>query len=203
MSDLYLLNLGFSMSTSAFANGNFDLFNSGSSGLNQSCAWYKYQGSGMSLNDDFYLLSQNLSSGDWSSLGSDASALNTVAGDFCLVRIYPSDSTPPANCRLRFSAVFGRGSHTAPSGSTPALQSPLQIVQGSNTTARPVLVTDATAETSWAVSPTGNNVWTYCLGKIHGADNTYTVNVGATVLNPNTQLLVAYGHDPTMKVGGG
>lgn len=203
MSNIYLLNLGFSMNATAFNNGNFDQFNSGGNGLNQSCAWYKYQGSGLSLNDDFYLLNQNLTSTDWSSQGSDATQLSTDNNDYFLVRMYGSDSTVPPNCRLRFSAVFGRGTHTAPSGATPTLQSPLQVSQGSNTTARPVLVTDATAATNWSVSPTNNNVWTYCMGMIHGADNTYTINVGATVLNPNTQVLASFGHDPTMKVGGG
>jgi len=196
---VYLLNLGFSPSSSG--NGNFDPFSGSSTGLNQSCAWYQYGGSGISLNDDFYLLNQNLNASDWTSLGSDANALSVETGDYFLVRVFASGSMGP-NYRVRFSAIFGRGSPNALSTSI-SLQSPLQLVQSGNATARPVADSEVTAASGWPVSPTSNNVWTYCLGMIYGQDNTYGVSVGVSVLNPGTQLLALYGHDPTMKVGGG
>ena len=208
---IYFLNLGISLGSSAFSNGNFNPYNSSSPGLTRSCAWYQFDPSGTPppLHDDCYLITQALSPTDWPPLGQDTSPLDLQPNDYVLMRVFPADSSVPAACRMRFTVVFGRGSSTPPTSTTTSLQSPLQIVQNGQATARPVVDADNSLGTSWPLSPTNDNVWTYCLGMVHGVANTYSLNAGVTVYvpaNPNTgapAYLAVYGHDPTMKVSGG
>jgi hypothetical protein len=210
---IYLLNLGFSMVSSAFTDGNFEPNNGSQTGLEQSCAWYQFTGKGLSpvLDDKPYFLSGLLTPSDWTSLGDDdAFELSATAGDFILVRIFPADKPAPGGCKARISAVFGRGrdhSHDIDNDR----QSPLQLVNGQWKSARAVVDSDNTSYVDWKPSTGNDNAeWTFCLGMLHnpvGKIRRYSMSVGASIYrptsNPNAPTIGIYGHDPTMRVGGG
>jgi hypothetical protein len=202
---IYLLNLGFSMSSPSAGDGNFEPYVSSTTPLASSCAWYQYVGSGLNLSDYPYLLTQALTPSDWQFVSNDTTELPSAIGDFLLVSIFPSDSSAPTNCGMRLTTVFGRG-HDHSNDVTPQRQSPLQMVQGTHVSARPVVDSDASIPNAWPTSPTSNNVWTYCLGALHPNPHhtqaRYSMSVGATIWNPSTSLVGIYGDDPTMKVGG-
>jgi hypothetical protein len=54
-------------------------------------------------------------------------------------------------------------------------------------------------------TPASDGAWTFCLGTIHGADNTYSFNAGASVCtNPSTgSPIYQYAIDPKVRVGMG
>jgi hypothetical protein len=196
-----LLNLGFSMSSSSFQNGNFEPYVAGSQGLACSGAWYLYTGSGLTLQDQPYFLTQALNPADWQFTSDDTTDLVIPPGDYVLVNIYPGDNTPPPNCTTRLTMVFGRGRDNS-HNTAPQRQSPFQFHQGNMITARAVIDSDDSNAANWPGSPVGNNVWTYCLGMVHNHVARYSLSVGATIYNPASQTVGVYGEDPTLHVKG-
>ncbi|HSS98422.1 MAG TPA: hypothetical protein VLK33_15405 [Terriglobales bacterium] len=193
------------MSSPSSGNGNFEPYVINVNGLAASCAWYVYTGSSLSLQDYPYLLTQALVPTEWQIVSNDTTELPANIGDYLLVNIFPADNSVPNDCGMRLTTVFGRG-HDHAHDATPQRQSPLQITQGSRSSARPVVDSEASTPSAWPISPSKNNVWTFCLGALHpNSHNTqarYSMSVGATVWNPSTQQVGIYGDDPTMKVGG-
>jgi hypothetical protein len=209
---IYLLNLGFSLSSPAFSDGNFEPNSSSQNGLQQSCAWYEYSGNGMDpvLEDKPYFLPGLLNASDWTSLGDDDQfELSAIAGDFILTRIFPTDLPSPVACKARIAAVFGRGRDKSHDHVNDR-QSPLQMTNGNWKTARAVVDSDNTSQLSWRPSTTNEIAeWTFCLGMLHnpaGKSRHYSMSVGASIYRPTADpaspTIGIYGHDPTMKVGG-
>jgi hypothetical protein len=211
---IYLLNLGFSMdpASAAYLDGNFQPNDPLSPGLAQSAAWFLYSGKGMSpvLEDKPYFLSGQLAAADWTLLGDDdKNPLDATAGDFVLVRIFGVDTPYPVGCKVRISAVFGRGTDTSHDHVNDR-QSPLQFDHGNWKTARAVVDSDNTSHLTWKPSEGDEPVWTFCLGMLHnprGMTRKYSMSVGASVYQPSADPLRPtigiYGHDPDMHVKGG
>jgi hypothetical protein len=213
---IYLLNLGYSMnpsSSTAYVDGNFEPNQSSvTTPLGQSCAWYEYTGSGFNpvLQDKPYFINQPLTPSEWACLGDDDQfELSAIAGDFVLVRIFSVDTPPPTGCKARISAVFGRGRDKSHDHVNDR-QSPLQVTNGDWKTARAVVDSDDSSHLSWRPGDSDAAAWTYCLGMLHnpkGETRRYSMSVGGTIYRPNpapaAPMIGIYGHDPTMKVGGG
>jgi hypothetical protein len=61
------------------------------------------------------------------------------------------------------------------------------------------------AQQQYWSAPNSDGSWTFCLGAIHGADNSYSFNAGCLLCtNPVTgSPIYQYGTDPQVKVGMG
>jgi hypothetical protein len=211
---VYLLNLGFSMNpaSSTYLDGNFEPNDSSQPGLSQSCAWLEFTGKGISpvLDDKPSFVPGPLVASDWTLLGDDDQfPLTATAGDFILVRVFPTDVPYPVDCKVRISAVFGRGSGNAHDHINDR-QSPLQMDHGNWKTARAVVDSDDTSYLTWKASDGDDPVWVYCLGMLYnppGKVRTYSMSVGASVYRPSSDPLTPtigiYGHDPDVHVKGG
>jgi len=200
----YLLNLGFSLL--ANADGNFEPDNSNSDPLLRSSVWLS-GGAGLpTLQDNFYQIMTPLSQTDWSFVQEATTPLQVQAdGQYnLLVRVFQATS-PSTSYKLLMNAVFGQGSETVPAG--PGMQSPLQVNGLPRTVVDSLQLGFANPQLQqpyWA-SASSDGAWTFCLGTIHGADNTYSFNAGASVCtNPTTgSPIYQYGIDPQVKVGAG
>jgi len=67
--------------------------------------------------------------------------------------------------------------------------------------ARPVIDFDNAppGAPNW-LAPGSDGAWTFCLGGVHGNDNDYSMNVGASVWVPGAPSAYIYGHDPQLHV---
>jgi hypothetical protein len=196
--NLYLFNLGLSLQTQYSSDASFVPYNSLQQGLSQtSSAWFKYSGSGLpsGVVDNVQALSA-LNSSQWQFVQSDVNPLSVNSGDYVIVRIFPFDSSVPAQSNLRLAAIFCAGNATPASSS--GLQSPLLASQG---VPRAVIDTDNSSPSTWP-TPTGtDNAWTYSLGQMHSTGN-FDFDIGATVL-PGGVTVYHFGQDPRVKVGMG
>lgn len=200
----YLLNLGFSAVASN--DGNFQADKSNSNPLLRSSVWLS-GGSGIVLQDNFYQITLPLSETDWTFAQESTSSLQVEAdGEYnIIVRVFQADSPVSTSYKAMLNAVFGQGSDSDPVGS--ALQSPLLVNGFPRTVVDSLQLAFANVQQQqqyWA-TPSSDGAWTFCLGTIHGVDNTYDFNVGASVcLNPTTGSPVyQYGTDPVLRVGMG
>lgn len=200
----YLLNLGFSLL--ANNNGNFDPDNPNAATLNRSSVWLSGGAQLPTMQDNFYQIMTPLDSTDWTFVQDATSSLQVYAnqGYNLLVRVFQATS-PSTSYNLLMNAVFGQGSDTLPA--SPGMQSPLQVNGLPRTVVNSMQLKFANAQLQqpyWA-GPSSDGAWTFCLGTIHGADNTYSFNAGASVCtNPTTgSPIYQYGIDPQVKVGAG
>jgi hypothetical protein len=200
----YLLNLGFSLA--ATNNGNFQVDNSNSNPLLRSSVWLS-GGANIPLQDNFYQINQPLTQADWSFAQESANPLQVYAnqGYNILVRVFQTDTPVSTSYNLMLNSVFGQGTETEPA--SPGVQSPFLINGLPRTVVDSLQLAFASVQQQqqyWAV-PSSDGSWTFCLGTIHGADNTYSFVTGASVCtNPSTGSPVyQYGIDPTLRVGMG
>jgi hypothetical protein len=200
----YLLNLGFSLA--ATNNGNFQADNSNSNPLLRSSVWLS-GGANIPVQDNFYQINQPLTQADWAFLQAAASPLQVHAnqGYNILVRVFQTDTPVSTSYKVMLNAVFGQGTETGPS--SPGVQSPFLINGLPRTVVDSLQLAFANVQQQqqyWAV-PSSDGSWTFCVGTIHGADNTYSFVTGASVCtNPTTGSPVyQYGIDPVLKVGMG
>jgi hypothetical protein len=201
----YLLNLGFSLA--ATNNGNFQTDNSNPNPLLRSAVWLSGGAALPPLQDSFYQITPALSQSDWAFAQAAGSGLQTEAnGQYnILVRIFQADTPPSAAYTLVLNTVFGQGSDTEPT--SPGPQSPL-LVNGLPRTVVDSLqlkfASPLQQQPYWS-NPSSDGAWTFCLGTIHGADNTYSFVTGASVCtNPTTgSPIYQYGIDPRVIVGMG
>ncbi|HXR18127.1 MAG TPA: hypothetical protein VN777_18175 [Terriglobales bacterium] len=202
----YLLNLG--VSTTAQSNGSFQADNGNANPLLRSCVWLE-GGAQLSLSNNFYQISQALSQTDWAFIEDTADPLSVDAGDIVLVRVFQVSVQATPVPKLVLNAVFGQGSSTETAGSGPSLQSPLSV----NGQPRTVIDSFQLAFTSnpqqqqqyWSAPNPADGSWTFCLGAIGGADNTYSFNAGALLCTnpPVGAPIFQFGLDPRVKVGMG
>ncbi len=199
----YLLNLGFSLL--AVNNGNFDPDNSSPDPLLRSSVWLS-GGASLPLQDNFYQILSPLTQADWSFAQESTTPLQVYAnqGYNILVRVFQATS-PSTSYKLLMNAVFGQGTDTLPAA--PGMQSPLVVNGLPRTVVDSLQLAFANAQQQqqyWTV-PSTDGAWTFALGTIHGADNTYSFNAGASVCtNPTTgSPIYQYGIDPQLKVGMG
>ena len=201
MSNVYMLNLGFTLLAGVASNGSFTQYQTGQSPLQTSSAWLKLSAGSLPpwATDNCQLLSQNMGNYQWNVYQQDWTPstpyLTCNAGDFVLIRIYPADNPQPM-CKVRFSAVFGQGSDTPTQGNV--VQSPLQMSPG---VARSMIAFPDPGPANYQLPVSLDGSWTYLLGQLHTLA-TYSVNVGVNVYNTVNGNLFALGHDPTMKVVG-
>lgn len=200
----YLLNLGFSLL--ATNDGNFQPDNSNSNPLIRSAVWLSGGAQLPPVQDNFYQIMSPLSQSDWTFVQEAGSPLQVYAGQGynIFVRIFQVTS-PSTSYKLLMNAVFGQGSDTAPA--SPGVQSPLLINGLPRTVVDSFQLAFANAQQQqpyWA-GPSSDGAWTFALGAIHGADNTYSFNAGASVCtNPSTgSPIYQYAIDPQLKVGMG
>jgi len=202
---VYLYNLAFSVTNGDAQNGTFS--NTGQPGLNKNNAWFLYTGPGLPAGvvDNLAALGA-LTPSQWSFQQTGDTALNlnsaSLASDYILIRVFNWEPTPPSPSlpamKARVTAVFGKGTNGVPAGPS-TLQSPLLM----GNSARPVVDFDgSTPNPNWPAQTAGANEWIYCLGGIHGVDNDYTFNVGATVFVPSGSFAgtYAYGRDPQLHI---
>jgi hypothetical protein len=201
----YLLNLGFSLV--ATSNGNFNADNSNSNPLLRSAVWLSGGASLPPLQDGFYQVMPALPQSDWVFAQSAGSGLQTYAnGQYnILVRIFQVDTPPSAGYNLILNTVFGQGSDTQPT--SPGPQSPLLVNGLPRTVIDSLQLKFASPQQQqpyWS-NPSSDGAWTFALGTIHGADNTYSFVTGASVCtNPTTgSPIYQYGIDPKIIVGAG
>jgi hypothetical protein len=196
---VYLFNLGLSLQAQYSSNASFVPYNSSDVGLSEaSSAWFKYTGSGLpsGVVDSVQAVSA-LNPSQWQFVQSDDTPLSVNSGDYVIVRIFPFDSSVPAQSNLRLAAIFCTGNATP--ASPGGLQSPLLTSQGSR---RAVIDTDNSGPSAWP-TPTGNdNAWTYSIGEMHSAGN-FDFDIGATISPPGGGTVYHFGHDPRVKVGMG
>lgn len=202
----YLLNLGVSTASNLAAEASFQADNSNANPLIRSCVWL-VGGSALTLADSFFQINQPMTQTAWNFFQAASSPLQVYAsqGYNLLVRVFQGDTPVSLSYKLLLNAVFGQGSSTVPA--SVGVQSPLLV----NTLPRTVIdslqlafATPAQQQTYWSV-PSSDGAWTYCLGAIHGADNTYSFNAGASLCtNPTAGApIYQYGLDPRVKVGMG
>jgi|HubBroStandDraft_1064217.scaffolds.fasta_scaffold180082_1 hypothetical protein len=205
----YLLNLGFSTLAAVLSDGNFQADNGNANPLLRSEVWLTGGSLLPPAVDSFYQISQALSESDWSYLHGTSSVLEVDLGDLILVRIFQVSVQASPIPSLVMNAVFGEGTGSDPQGSTNPLQSPL-LVNGYPRTVidsfQLAFASNPQSQQQYWSSPTpADGAWTYCLGEIHGVDNSYSFNAGAVVCtNPATgSPIYQYGTDPQVKVGMG
>jgi hypothetical protein len=201
----YLLNLGFSLA--ATGKGNFQPDNSNPDPLLRSSVWLS-GGANLPAQDSFYQISSPLNQSDWSFAQEATSPLQVYANQAynLLVRVFQADSPTSTSYKVMLNAVFGQGG----SGSVPAspgVQSPLLVNGLPRTLINSLQLAFANPQQQqpyWS-APASDGAWTFGLGTIHGADNTYSFNAGASVCtNPSTgSPIYQYGFDPVLKVGMG
>src|SRR5208282_320129 len=156
--------------------------------------------------DNFYQILSPLTQADWSFAQESTTPLQVYAsqGYNILVRVFQATS-PSTSYKLLMNAVFGQGTDTLPAA--PGMQSPLVVNGLPRTVVDSLQLAFANAQQQqqyWTV-PSTDGAWTFALGTIHGADNTYSFNAGASVCtNPTTgSPIYQYGIDPQLKVGMG
>jgi hypothetical protein len=201
----YLLNLGFSLA--AKSSGNFQVDNSNADPLLRSAVWLSGGALLPPLQDNFYQILTPLPQTDWTFAQEASSPLQVYAsqGYNLLVRIFQSDSPTMTSYKLMLNAVFGQGSSTGPA--SPGVQSPLQV----NALPRSVIdslqlgFSTPQQQLAYWSTPASDGAWTFCLGLIHGSDNTYSFNAGASICtNPTAgSPIYQYAMDPRVKVGMG
>jgi len=201
---IYVYNLQFSVANPQ--NGMFTPYSPSQSGLGYSSAWLQYNGTGnQPAVTNYPLVQPPLLASQWSLVPSqyqNALPLNATqsgnpATDFVVIRIFPLETL--TNPSMRMTTVLGRGTN-GQSPSTNMSQSP--FINGPN--ARPVIDFDNAppGPPNW-LAPGSDGAWTFCLGGVHGNDNDYSMNVGASVWVPAGQPytgLYIYGHDPQLHV---
>jgi len=199
----YLLNLGFS--SSAVNDGNFQPDDDSLNPLLRSAVWLSADN--ISLQDSFYQITSPLSVADWSFAQEASSPLQVYANGAynLLVRIFQADTPPSAAYTLILNTVFGQGSDTEPT--SPGPQSPLLVNGLPRTVVDSLQLKFASPQQQqpyWS-NPSSDGAWTFCLGTIHGSDNTYSFVTGASVCtNPTTgSPIYQYGIDPKVVVGAG
>jgi hypothetical protein len=200
----YLLNLGFSLL--ANNEGNFDPDNDNADVLLRSSVWLSGGALLPPIQDNFYQINSPLTQSDWSFVQDATSPLQVYAnqGYNLFVRVFQSIS-PQTGYNLLMNAVFGQGADVVPAA--PGMQSPLQVNGLPRTVVNSMQLKFANPlqqQPYWA-QPSNDGAWTFCMGTIHGADNTYSFNAGAAVCtNPSTgSPIYQYGIDPQVKVGAG
>ncbi|MGH9497518.1 MAG: hypothetical protein ACRD3L_00060 [Terriglobales bacterium] len=208
---VYLYNLLFSLTGSDVTLGRFAPFNTTTPNptvLNQSCAWFTYQpqGTPSNLGDYFTPVASPVTPASWANPQSDANSLSLNPGDFLMMRLASLDGNA-GTYRARFTAIFGRGTGSAPGAVLYDLQSPLQMNTPSaqSTLPRAVIDVDGTMGANWPTPILSDNSWLNWLGAAHAPPNSvavdYSVNAGASVLAGGNYY--TFGRDPRMHVGGG
>jgi hypothetical protein len=202
---VYLVNLGFSIQPAGTNSGTFQPDSGSGSALLRSAVWLMYAGPAMSLQDTFVQIQGALNPAQWNFLQEASSLLGLNANaDWIFIRVFPTDSNS-AGHTLLLNAVFGQGSSSELTAPSTSLQSPL-VVNGLPRTIVDSIQLSAQYPTpsSWA-APSSDGAWTFSLGEIHGADNDYSFNVGASVCtSPSAGTpIFQYGHDPHVRVGMG
>ena len=200
----YLLNLGFSLA--ATNDGNFQADNSNSNPLLRSSVWLS-GGANIPVQDNFYQVNQALVQAEWAFVQGATSPLQVYAnqGYNIMVRVFQSETPASTSYKLMLNAVFGQGSDAVPAGA--GMQSPLLVNNLPRSVVDSLQLAFANIQQQlqyWSTS-TPDGAWTFCLGAIHGADNTYSFNAGASVCtNPSTgSPIYQYAIDPQLKVGMG
>ncbi len=202
----YLLNLGFSTLPAVAGNGNFQADNANANPLLRSSVWL-VGGASIPLSDGFFQITQAMKQSDWNFAQAASAALQVYAnqGYNIMVRVFQADATVSPSFKLMLNAVFGQGSGSEPASA--GMQSPLSI----NNLPRTVIDSLQLAfpnpqqQLQYWSTPSPDGAWTFCLGMIHGADNTYSFNAGASICtNPTAgSPIYQYGLDPRVKVGMG
>jgi hypothetical protein len=194
---VYLYNLGFSTSDSFGVAGDFEPYQTTQSGLGMSSVWMQYNVPNQlppGVTDGLAPLGA-LNASQWTYVQGNT-GMNLKAGDYVILRFFPSGSNP--SCNLRATAVIGRGTST-PGPADTNNSAPFM----SGTRPRPVIDTDNSQGANWP-QPTGTDgAWTYCIGMVHGNPADYTFNIGASVYitqAPQQGTLMAFGQDPQMHV---
>jgi hypothetical protein len=201
----YLLNLGFSLA--AKSAGNFQPDNSNTNPLLRSAVWLSGGALLPPLQDSFYQILSPLTQTDWTFLQEASSALQVYAnqGYNVLVRVFQADSPASTGYNLMLNAVFGQGSGSEPASA--GVQSPLLANGLPRSVVDSLQLAFASPQQQQAYwsTPASDGAWTFCLGTIHGADNTYSFNAGASVCtNPSTgSPIYQYAIDPKVRVGMG
>lgn len=203
----YLLNLGVSTVPAVLGDGNFASDNGNANPLLRSEVWLT-GGSNLSLTDSFYQLQSALVQTQWSYEQGTSAGLGVDVGDYILVRVFQVNVQASPIPSLVLNAVFGQGSST-PAGSSAPLQSPLEVGGYPRTVVDSFQLAFASnplgQQKYWSAPNPSDGSWTFCLGEIHGDDNSYSFNAGALLCtNPAVgSPIYQYGTDPQMKVGGG
>jgi hypothetical protein len=159
------------------------------------------------LQDSFYQIMSPLTQTDWTFLQEASSALQVYAnqGYNVLVRVFQADSPASTGYNLMLNAVFGQGSGSEPASA--GVQSPLLANGLPRSVVDSLQLAFASPQQQQAYwsTPASDGAWTFCLGTIHGADNTYSFNAGASVCtNPSTgSPIYQYAIDPKVRVGMG
>jgi hypothetical protein len=201
----YLLNLGFSLA--AKSAGNFQPDNSNTNPLLRSAVWLSGGALLPPLQDSFYQIMSPLTQTDWTFLQEASSALQVYAnqGYNVLVRVFQADSPTSTGYNLMLNAVFGQGTSSEPA--TAGVQSPLMAngLPRSVVDSLQLAFANPQQQQAYWSTPASDGAWTFCLGTIHGADNTYSFNAGASVCtNPSTgSPIYQYAIDPKVRVGMG
>jgi hypothetical protein len=218
---VYLYNLIFSLTGSDYAVGRFQPYNStivNPTILNQSAAWFTYQpgaGTPNNLGDYYSPVTQALVVGQWGNPQVDTGQFALTPGDYLMMRVATADGNS-ANYRVRYTAIFARGTGAPLAAGAGDLQSPLVMSTATVVSALPraVIDTDAVLGNSnpatWPTPIASDGSCVNWLGMVHAApnasDNDYTLNVGASVFvtsgAPAVGNLFTFGHDPRMRVGG-
>ena len=200
----YLLNLGFSL---AVANeGNFQADSPNPNPLLRSAVWLTGGNALPTVQDSFYQIQTPLLQTDWSFVQEASTPLQVYPnqGYMILVRVFQV-STPQTSYKMMLNAVFGQGSGTEPT--TPGMQSPLSVNGLPRTLVDSLQLAFPNPQQQQAYwsAPSSDGAWTFCLGAIHGSDNTYSFNAGAAICtNPAAGSPVyQYAIDPRVKVGMG
>ena len=194
---VYLYNLGFSTSDSYGVAGEFEPYQRSQAGLNQSSAWMQYNVPNQlppGVTDGLAALGA-LTASQWNFVQGNI-GMNLKAGDYVILRFFPTGSNP--GCNLRATAVIGRGNST-PAPASTAQSAP--FMAGSQP--RPVIDFDNSSGSNWPGATGTDGAWTYCIGMVHGNPADYTLNVGASIyITSGSQQgsVMAYGQDPQMHV---
>jgi hypothetical protein len=201
---IYAYNLQFSLANAQ--NGMFTPYSNTQVGLGVSSVWIQYNGVGNQPTVyDFPSVVAPLTANQWSlvpqaqqnPLSINSVPVGTTPTDYIFVRVFPLESLPSP--QIRMTAVLGRGTNGAPSGSNNQSQSP--FLTGQN--ARPVIDFDNTPSVPNWVPVGTDGAWTFCLGGVHGNGNDYSTNVGVSVYvpaGPYSGQIYTFGHDPQLHV---
>jgi hypothetical protein len=215
---VYLYNLIFSLTGSNVNVGRFQPYPTSlppsPSISNVSSAWFDYSSPTPppGLGSYFQVVTQALTTSQWGSPQSDASALQLNPGDYLMMRVCTPD-TNVSNYLLRFTGVFGRGTSQNLAPGAGDLQSPLVMSSAAapnSTLPRAVIDVDGSAANGWPAPIAADGSWVIWLGEVMSAPgnaaNDYTLNVGASVYvsanAPSLGNLFTFGHDPRMHVTG-
>jgi hypothetical protein len=196
---LYLYNLGISLQSPYPSQGAF--YSPSNSGLMQSNAWLQWNPALAPpswLADNVFTVPNTLVSGNWSYVQGDGNPMNVNSGDYVVVRAFLSDTPAPTGCVARMAIVFGKGTSGDDAADLSPMQTPLQMTSNNNQLPRTLIDTDNAVPSQ---SPASDNSWTFCIGMMHGATNSYSFNVGVTLIQNSVQAYT-FGRDPQLKVTG-